>query len=86
MVVMERGLEERVAKLDTRLARLEAERLAAYLGTLSPEGWNHPTACDLWQVGDLVGHLVWIGEFYLTFITRALAGDVTRHRPGSPEG
>ena len=67
----------------TRLARLEAERLAAYLGTLSPEGWNHPTACDLWQVGDLVGHLVWIGEFYLTFITQALAGDVSPP-PGSP--
>ena len=73
------------AEMQTRtsLARLEAERLAAYLGTLSPEGWNHPTACDLWQVGDLVGHLVWIGEFYVTFITRALAGDVTPP-PGSP--
>ena len=68
----------------TYLARLEAERLASYLGSLSPEGWNHPTACDLWQVGDLVGHLVWIGEFYVTFITRALAGDVTPP-PGSPK-
>ena len=67
----------------TRLARLEAERLAASLGTLPKDGWNHPTACDLWQVGDLVGHLVWIGEFYVTFITRALAGDVTPP-PGSP--
>lgn len=68
----------------THLTRFEAERLSAYLGTLSPEGWNHPTACDLWQVGDLVGHLVWIGEFYVTFITRALAGDVTPP-PGSPK-
>ena len=67
----------------TRLARFEAERLAAYLGTLSDAGWEHPTACDLWQVGDVVGHLVWIGEFYVTFITRALAGDVTPP-PGSP--
>jgi uncharacterized protein (TIGR03083 family) len=67
----------------TRLARFEAERLASYLGSLSPEGWDHSTACDLWQVGDVVGHLVWIGEFYVTFITRALAGDVTPP-PGSP--
>ena len=67
----------------TRLARFEAERLGQYLGSLSPEGWNHSTACDLWQVGDLVGHLVWIGQFYVTFITRALAGDVTPP-PGSP--
>ena len=74
------------AEMQTRtdLARLEAEQLAAYLGSLSPEGWGHPTACDLWQVGDLVGHLVWIGEFYVTFITRALAGDVTPP-PGSPK-
>ena len=68
----------------TRLARFEAERLGQYLGSLSPEGWNHSTACDLWQVGDLVGHLVWIGEFYVTFITRALAGDVSAP-PGSPK-
>ena len=67
-----------------RLARLEAERLAAYLGAMSDDGWNHPTACDLWQVGDVVGHLVWIAEFYVTFITRALAGDVTPP-PGSPK-
>ena len=67
----------------THLARFEAERLAAYLGDLTPDGWNHSTACDLWQVGDLVGHLVWIGQFYVTFITRALAGDVTPP-PGSP--
>jgi len=61
----------------TRLARFEAERLASYLGGLSPEGWNHSTACDLWQVGDLAGHLVWIGEFYVKFVSRALAGDIT---------
>ena len=67
----------------THLARFEAERLAAYLGTLSVEGWDHSTACDLWQVGDVVGHLVWIGEFYVTFVTRALAGDLSAP-PGSP--
>ena len=67
----------------TRLAWLEAERLAAYLQGLTPEGWNAATACDLWQVADVAAHLVWIGEFYVTFVTRALAGDVTPP-PGSP--
>ncbi len=67
----------------THLARFEAERLAAYLGGLSEAGWNHSTACDLWQVGDVVGHLVWIGEFYVTFVTRALVGDLSAP-PGSP--
>ena len=75
-----------IAEMQTRthLARFEAERLARYLGGLSAEGWNHSTACDLWQVGDVVGHLVWIGEFYVTFVTRALAGDVSAP-PGSPK-
>lgn len=67
----------------TSLARLEAERLASYLGSLSPEGWNHSTACELWQVGDMLGHLVWIGEFYVQFVSRALEGDITPP-PGSP--
>ena len=70
-------------QLRARLARFETERLATYLGSLSEEGWNHSTACDLWQVADVVAHLVWIGEFYVTFVTRALAGEVTPP-PGSP--
>ncbi len=68
----------------THLVRFEAERLASYLQGLSEESWNHSTACDRWQVGDVVAHLVWIGEFYVTFITRALAGDLTAP-PGSPK-
>ena len=67
----------------TSLARLEAERLAAYLASLSLEGWNHSTACELWQVGDMLGHLAWIGEFYVKFVSRALEGDITPP-PGSP--
>ena len=55
----------------THLARFEAERLASYLQGLSEESWNHSTACDRWQVGDVVAHLVWIGEFYSIFIARA---------------
>ena len=75
-----------VAAMQTRthLTRSEAERLASYLQGLSEESWNHSTACDRWQVTDVVAHLVWIGEFYVTFITRALAGDLTAP-PGSPK-
>ena len=67
----------------THLARFEAERLATYLQGLSAEGLQHSTACDRWQVADVAAHLVWIGEFYVTFITRALAGDLAAP-PGSP--
>ena len=74
------------AEMQTRtsLARFEAERLAVYLDSLSSNGWNHSTACDLWQVADVVAHLVWIGEFYIKFVTRSLAGDITPP-PGSPK-
>ena len=75
-----------VAAMQTRigLVRSESARLSNYLGNLSPAAWEHSTACDRWQVGDVVAHLVWIGEFYVTFITRALAGDLTAP-PGSPK-
>ena len=68
----------------TRLARLEAERLAGYLAGLSPQGWEHPTACDRWAVSHVAAHLVWIGEFYVVFVANALKGDIAPP-PGSPK-
>ena len=35
----------------------EAERLTQSLQTLPPDAWHHPSACDLWDVRDVVGHL-----------------------------
>ena len=39
-----------------RLARDERADLAEFLATLTPEQWEAPTLCTLWQVRDVVAH------------------------------
>ena len=68
--------EERV-----KLLKLESERLMEYLSALQDDGWTRQSACERWQVGDVVAHLVGVAEFY--------AGTVSRGRQGNsspPEG
>jgi uncharacterized protein (TIGR03083 family) len=55
----------------------EAERLAASLQTLAPAAWSLPSACALWEVGDVVAHLVFVAEFYADVLTRGVRGDVS---------
>lgn len=59
----------------------ESERLIAYLHTLSSEAWRTPSACDRWEVRDVVAHLATQGEFYADAITRSLQGE-----PAPPGG
>ena len=47
---------ERMKRL-ADLLLLESARLAEYLGTLTPSDWRQPSACDLWDVGDVVAYL-----------------------------
>jgi len=60
-----------------KVIQTEAERLAESLQTLPPEAWSAPSACDLWEVGDVVGHLVFVAEFYADVIARGVRGDVS---------
>ena len=53
----------------------EAQRLEAFLWTLSPEDWQRPSRCDQWQVADVVAHL--IEDRHAERITRGLQGDLT---------
>jgi len=46
------ALEARVA-----LIQAEAAGLAQYLTTLPPEAWRQPSACQGWEVRDVVAHL-----------------------------
>ena len=75
-----------ITDMQTRisLARSEAEGLAGYLAGRPAAVWEHSTACDRWQVADVVAHLVWIGEFYAVFIARALEDDLSPP-PESPK-
>lgn len=53
----------------------EAQRLEAFLRTLSPADWQRPSRCDQWQVADVVAHL--IEDRHADRITRGLQGDLT---------
>ena len=68
--------EERV-----KIVIAESGRLKQYLNTLSPEAWCMPSACDRWEVRDVVAHLAAGGQFYADMVSRSLQGDAS-----TPEG
>ena len=57
------------------IAAAESERLKKYLGCLPPEAWNKPSACDRWEVRDVVSHLAWVAEAYIERIHESLQWD-----------
>ena len=68
--------EERV-----RIATAESERLKAYLSSLPTEAWNKPSACERWDVRDVVSHLAWVAEAYIERTDESLQWD-----PSTPHG
>ena len=64
-----------------KLIHSEAERLGRFFDSLAKDDWNRNSACDLWQIGDVIAHLVWVAEFYLDTVSRGIRGDAT-----APEG
>ena len=64
-----------------RLVHEESARIGEYLKTLSPTAWSTKSACESWQVGDVVAHMTGAVDMFGTNITRGAAGD---HSP--PEG
>lgn len=64
--------EERV-----RLVMAESERLKHYLHSLPLEAWRKPSACDQWEVRDVVAHLVLGAEIYAESLSRGLRGDAS---------
>ena len=68
--------EERV-----QIAIGETERLKEYLNSLPPEAWSKPTACDRWEVRDVVAHLAWSAEYFTERTHQSLQGDSS-----TPEG
>ena len=66
--------------MDTLERRIElcqaaAEQLTQYLRTLPAEAWCHPSACEAWEVRDVVAHLTLGAELYATVLSRGLQGD-----------
>jgi uncharacterized protein (TIGR03083 family) len=66
--------------------RDETERITTYLADLPAASWTQPTACDAWQVQDVVAHLVGVAEFYAGNVTRGLQGDTAPPAGRPPAG
>src|SRR5262245_32897538 len=64
-----------------QLVIAKSERLIQYLNTLPPEAWSTLSACDRWEVRDVVAHLTNQGELYADAIARSLQGE-----PSPPGG
>ncbi|MCH8088591.1 MAG: maleylpyruvate isomerase family mycothiol-dependent enzyme [Chloroflexi bacterium] len=57
------------------IARSEYQALDSYLQGLPPEGWARASACEGWQVRDVVAHLIGTTDFQAAMIQRALKGE-----------
>ena len=66
-----------------QLVRQESAKLSGYLGQLAPDRWQRQSACDRWQVGDVVAHLIGGAQLYCDSIARGLKGH-TSPGPGRP--
>lgn len=66
--------------------REETERISTYLAGLPAESWTHSTACEAWQVQDVVAHLVGVAEFYAGNVSRGLEGDTEAPEGRPPAG
>jgi uncharacterized protein (TIGR03083 family) len=60
-----------------QLGQAAAEQLTQYLHTLPAEAWHDPSACEGWNVHDVVGHLTWVAELYAGAISRGVQGDAS---------
>ena len=69
-----------------RLIEKESARIGEYLGTLSPGDWSTQSACDAWEVGDVVAHFTWAVDMFGANITRGAAGDSSPAEGFPPAG
>ena len=60
-----------------KLILAESERLTQYLTTLPPAAWSIPSACERWEVRDVVAHLTLETEMYTDVIARSVQGDTS---------
>ncbi len=65
-----REIEHRVA-----VAKRLAANIREYLGELTPEQWELPSACAEWQVRDVVSHLIGGAERQAESMERGRGGD-----------
>jgi hypothetical protein len=59
------------------VVQTEFERLKQYLATLPQDAWTKPSVCALWEIRDVVVHLITGIEAYTQRITRARQGNTS---------
>ena len=69
-----------------RLVQSESERLKQYLSSLPTDAWSRPSACDLWEVRDVVAHLAGDAAFYTRMVSRGSQGDSSPPEGYPPPG
>ena len=69
-----------------RCCQVGSERLTRYLSSLPPESWQSPSACEKWEVRDVVGHLAWGAKLYISAISRGIQGINSTQDGYPPEG
>ncbi len=68
------------------IAISESEKPKEYLSSLPSEAWNNPSACDHWEVRDVVAHLAWTAESYAERIHQSLQEDSSTPEGQPPPG
>lgn len=71
-----------------RLGTLQSvsNQLSGYLHSLPADAWDRPSACDRWQVGDVIGHLIRGSDFYHSTVSLGLAGETSAPPGRVPAG
>lgn len=59
------------------LIQSEADTLAHYLSSRSPDDLRQPSPCEGWEIRDVVGHLIFLADYYIDRLTRGLRGDIS---------
>ena len=62
---------------EVELIRSETERVKEFVNSLPPEALERPSPCEMWNVGEVIAHLVWYAETYGGMMERGLRGDLS---------
>jgi uncharacterized protein (TIGR03083 family) len=68
------------------LVMRESAQLKSFVNSLPPHAWDVPTACELWNVRDLIAHLVFSMNYQMGMISRGLNGDYSTPAGFAPPG
>ena len=69
-----------------KMMEQESTGLVDYLKTLHADAWDKRSACDLWTVADVVGHMVYVMEMVTGGVSRGIKGDISPPEGWPPAG